>query len=164
MCDKLTRARSGDPLTHLYFAYGANLEGTQMRRRCPSARLVGAAILDGYRLGFAGRSASWGGGVAALFRDPGNTVIGVIWAPTEEDLHDLDRYEGHPHAYRRKLLLVRAGGPRRWRVNVYVKETAEQTTPSDAYVKVIWRAYREHGFDPLSLATAVALAQLEVRS
>lgn len=33
MYEKLTRARSGDPLTHLYFAYGSNLDGAQMRRR-----------------------------------------------------------------------------------------------------------------------------------
>lgn len=56
-------------MTHLYFAYGSNLDGAQMRRRCPSARLVGAAILDGYRLGFAGQSAALGGGVATVVRD-----------------------------------------------------------------------------------------------
>jgi len=62
-------------LTHLYFAYGSNLDGAQMRRRCPSARLVGAAILDGYRLGFAGQSAAWGGGVATVVRDREGRVL-----------------------------------------------------------------------------------------
>ena len=155
MYDKLTRARSGDPLNHLYFAYGSNLDGAQMRRRCPSARLVGAAILDGYRLGFAGRSASWGGGVATVVRDREGRVPGLVWVVSADDLERLDRCEGHPFGYRRKRLLVDIGEARRRRVHVYVKDDAEQALPTEAYLGVIWRAYRRHGFDEHGLSLAL---------
>ncbi len=155
MYEKLTRARSGDPLTHLYFAYGSNLDGAQMRRRCPSARLVGAAILDGYRLGFAGQSAAWGGAVATVVRDRQGRVPGLVWALSAEDLERLDRCEGHPRSYQRRRLLVDTGEARRRRVYVYVKEDAEHAVPTEAYFGVLWRAYQHHGFDAYPLAMAL---------
>ena len=132
MYDKLTKARSGDPLTHLYFAYGSNLDGAQMRRRCPSARLVGAAILDGYRLGFAGRSASWGGGVATVVRDREGRVPGLVWVVSADDLDRLDRFEGATEHR--------------------AKRGAQGT---EAYLGVIWQAYRRHGFDEQGLSRAL---------
>ena len=33
----------------LYFAYGSNMSVGQMRARCPAARAVGPAQLDGWR-------------------------------------------------------------------------------------------------------------------
>jgi gamma-glutamylcyclotransferase (GGCT)/AIG2-like uncharacterized protein YtfP len=166
--------RQHDPKTHLYFAYGSNLDGAQMRRRCPSARLVGAAILDGYRLGFAGRSASWGGAVATVVRDREGRVPGLVWAVSADDLERLDRCEGATEhrakrgaqggstdraaggfAYRRKRLLVETGEARRRRVHVYVKDDAEQALPTEAYLGVIWRAYRRHGFDEQGLSLAL---------
>src|SRR5690606_1503789 len=156
MYDTQKNARRGAPLTHLYFAYGSNLDGAQMRRRCPSARLGGAAILDGYGLGFAGRSASWGGGVATVVRDREGRVPGLVWAVSADDLERLDRCEGHPFAYRRKRLLVDTGEARRRRVHVYVKDDAEQALPTEAYLGVIWRAYRRHGFDEHGLSLALS--------
>ena len=40
----------------LYFAYGSNLDPTQMRRRCPTSAPAGPATLDGWRLAFGGHS------------------------------------------------------------------------------------------------------------
>ena len=159
MYDKLNQARRGAPVTHLYFAYGSNLDGAQMRRRCPSARLVGAAVLDGYRLGFAGQSAAWGGAVATVVRDRHGRVPGLVWALSAEDLAHLDRCEGHPFAYRRKRLLVDTGEGRRRRVYVYVKDDAERALPTEAYLGVIWRAYREHGFDERAIDAALGGAR-----
>ena len=36
----------------LYYAYGADLDPSQMRQRCPQARYVNKARLDGYALCF----------------------------------------------------------------------------------------------------------------
>lgn len=36
--------------TKLYIAYGSNLNLEQMRRRCPTAELVGKTVLRGWRL------------------------------------------------------------------------------------------------------------------
>lgn len=62
---------------------------------------------------------------------------------------------GHPFAYRRKRLLVDTGEARRRRVYVYVKDDAEQALPTEAYLGVIWRAYRRHGFDEHGLSLAL---------
>ena len=69
----------------------------------------------------------------------------------------LDRCEGHPFAYRRKRLLVDTGEARRRRVHVYVKDDAEQALPTEAYLGVIWRAYRRHGFDEHGLSLALGV-------
>ena len=45
------------------------------------------------------------------------------------------------------------------RVHVYIKDAAKATVPSDAYVDVIARAYREHGFDERGLTLALEVAQ-----
>ena len=36
--------------TSLYFAYGSNVNVEQMRRRIPDARVVGRAVLKGWRV------------------------------------------------------------------------------------------------------------------
>ena len=33
----------------LYFAYGSNMNRAAMTRRCPNARAIGPAMLEGYR-------------------------------------------------------------------------------------------------------------------
>ena len=37
-----------------YLAYGSNLNIPQMQYRCPEARIVGTAVIEGYRLLFNG--------------------------------------------------------------------------------------------------------------
>lgn len=38
-----------------YLAYGSNLNIPQMQYRCPEARIIGTAVIEGYRLLFKGR-------------------------------------------------------------------------------------------------------------
>ena len=64
----------------LYFAYGSNLDGAQMRRRCPTSAPAGPATLDGWRLAFGGHSRTWGGPVATLVKDPDEWVDGLLYA------------------------------------------------------------------------------------
>ena len=153
--DEMSKIEQGAPLTHLCFAYGSNLDEAQLRQRCPGARQVGVATLEGYRLGFAGQSAMWGGGVATLVPDPQGSVSGVVWALTSEDLARLDRFEGHPVAYVRRLVEVELAQGGRRQVHAYIKDGAEATLPSEAYLSVLQRAYQEHGFDELSLMLAL---------
>jgi len=71
---------------YLYFAYGSNMDSARMLERCPGARLVGVATLDGYRLG------------EHLYADieaaVGCSVEGLLWSVTGDDLRALDRFEG----------------------------------------------------------------------
>jgi gamma-glutamylcyclotransferase len=90
----------------LCFAYGSNMDCSQMRERCPSASFFCVAKLNGYRLAFSRRSVKRGCGVADVLRsdDAQAHVWGVVYAITSpEDIERLDRLEGvHSGAYVRK--------------------------------------------------------------
>lgn len=134
---------------HLYFAYGSNLDPSQMRRRCPGSVLDCRATLAGYALAFGGYSATWDGPVATLVRAAKSKVEGLLYRITEEDLATLDRFEGHPLAYVRQELELRDehGAARRALVYVKPEGSYELGDPPDDYYEVIRSAYAERGFD-----------------
>ena len=78
-----------------YFAYGSNLDLPQMKRRCPSSKLISKGSLSGYRLTFNIFSSGWGGGVADVIQDQGSKVWGLVFELSDTDLERLDRYEGY---------------------------------------------------------------------
>lgn len=77
-----------------YFAYGSNLSVRQMAARCPAARVVGAAVLRGYRLCFPRRGSNWPGGVASIVEDERGVVEGAVYRLTEACVAALDACEG----------------------------------------------------------------------
>ena len=133
----------------LYFAFGSNLQRSQMVRRCPSAEAVSTARLDGYRLAFAGYSVSRGGaGVATVLADPYAWTLGVVYSITLADLLTLDSYEGHPHAYRRtpRNVTLLDSDEETTEAFVYIKDD-DINLPSEDYAIAILNGYREHGLD-----------------
>jgi gamma-glutamylcyclotransferase (GGCT)/AIG2-like uncharacterized protein YtfP len=141
--------------TITYFAYGSNLSEAQMKARCPGARPAGRAALRGYRIAFAGHSALWGGAVATLAPDPKGRVRGVLYELTGPDLEALDRWEGHPHYYRRVRATVTDGQRRERRVHLYLM-TPERALgePAMDYLVALLRAYVSLGFDTNALLRA----------
>ena len=77
-----------------YFAYGSNLDLPQMKRRCPSSKLISKGSLSGYRLTFNRFSSGWGGGVADVIQEQDSEVWGLVFEISDSDLERLDRYEG----------------------------------------------------------------------
>ncbi|MGH8771678.1 MAG: gamma-glutamylcyclotransferase family protein [Pyrinomonadaceae bacterium] len=79
----------------LYFAYGSNLDRTQMLERCVSAKFVCIAKADGFRLAFTHRSRNRNCGAAdmVLFKD--NEVWGVVYQIDATDVELLDKSEGY---------------------------------------------------------------------
>jgi gamma-glutamylcyclotransferase (GGCT)/AIG2-like uncharacterized protein YtfP len=73
----------------LYFAYGANLNLRGMKRRCPKAEPVTAAVLKGYRLEF--RT------FATIVADPKAEVLGALYRLTPQCFRALDEYEGEEY-------------------------------------------------------------------
>jgi gamma-glutamylcyclotransferase (GGCT)/AIG2-like uncharacterized protein YtfP len=71
----------------LYFAYGSNMNRAAMTRRCPDARAVGPATLEGYRF-FVGLE-GWG----SVAPGAGGAVHGVLWRLTPRDMAVLHAYE-----------------------------------------------------------------------
>ena len=78
-----------------YFAYGSNLDLSQMKRRCPEYRLISKGSLSGYSLTFNRFSNGWGGGVADVIQDQDSKVWGLVFEISDSDLERLDRYEGY---------------------------------------------------------------------
>ena len=88
-----------------YFAYGSNMDETQMVERCPSAKMVGVAKLKACR--FALDSA----GVATVINDQDNLVWGIVWEICGCDIVNLDRYEGiKTLCYKHSFLQIEGDG------------------------------------------------------
>jgi len=141
------------------FAYGSNLDFDQMKRRCPSARVVGVAALLGFRLAFAGRSARWRGAVATVIKSPDNLVAGVIYEVNFRDLLRLDGFEGAPRVYVRQPTFVRVlGTDLDVEVDTYVLDR-RFGSPSREYVKTIARGFKRFGLDKKWLYNAVRFSR-----
>jgi gamma-glutamylcyclotransferase (GGCT)/AIG2-like uncharacterized protein YtfP len=75
-----------------YFAFGSNLRGARLRERAPSARSLGAARLEGFRLCL-DKPARDGSGKLNLTRDAAAAVWGVVFQIEGSELAMLDGFE-----------------------------------------------------------------------
>ena len=134
-----------------YFAYGSNLDPEQMTRRCPGHRVIGAGFLPGHRLRFQGEGEDWGGAVATIVADPSDTVWGVVFELTDEDLRVLDGYEGcrgdddPTSLYVRRDFPVRLADGGSVNAIAYVMRRRPEGNPSKRYLGAITRGARSHG-------------------
>ena len=78
----------------LYFAYGSNLDNTQMVCRCPSAKAQYIAKLPDYEIAFSRRSVKRKCGVADAVPMKGCELWGVMYEISDIDLTALDMHEG----------------------------------------------------------------------
>ena len=82
-----------------YLAYGSNLNRKQMEMRCPGAKVVGTALIEGYGLLFKGSKT----GFYLTIEPKADGVVPVaVWEVTAEHERMLDRYEGCPVCYYKK--------------------------------------------------------------
>ena len=86
-----------------YLAYGSNLNMRQMSRRCPTAKPLGTATLEGWTLLFKG---SKSGSYLTIEPKEGASVPVGVWEISERDEGYLDVYEGYPNFYYKKELEV----------------------------------------------------------
>jgi gamma-glutamylcyclotransferase (GGCT)/AIG2-like uncharacterized protein YtfP len=120
----------------LYFAYGSNMQRAAMARRCPAARAVGAATLEGYKF-FVGID-GWG----SVKPDRGERVHGVIWKLTPRDIAALHAYELLQQGlYDVRHLRVRSGG-KCVRAMIYLLRRRAPGRPKPGYVEMIAAAAR----------------------
>ncbi len=120
-----------------YFAYGSNLNRAAMKRRCPAARAIGAATLDGYRF-FIGID-GWG----SVKPSAGDSVHGVLWELTPRDIAALRSYELlHAGLYDVRQLPVRAGA-RLMPAMVYLLRRRKPGQPKPGYIEFIAAAGRD---------------------
>ena len=136
----------------LYIAYGSNLNRPQMAFRCPTAKVAGTSELKGYELLFRGGRL---GAVATVEPKEGSSVPVLLWKIREADEAALDRYEGYPRFYGKKMMEVDLNG-KKVSAMVYVMTPGyEFGIPSDSYADTILKGYEEAGFDPQILEDAI---------
>ena len=79
----------------IYIAYGANLNKSNMKYRCPKAVSIGSSKIKDYKLIF--------NNVASIVKSPGDHVEVGLWKITNICEKSLDRFEdlfaaaGHPN-------------------------------------------------------------------
>lgn len=141
-----------------YIAYGSNLNVRQMLHRCPTARIIGTAELDGWQLLFKGSKT---GSYLTIEEKKGSSVPVAVWEITDSDEFALDRYEGFPNYYYKRELTVpfvgiRTGKVRTRTAMVYIMhEDRPLGMPSRMYVDTCAEGYRYFNFDISFLVDAI---------
>ena len=136
-----------------YFAYGSNMNPAQMAERCAAARVVCAACLPGYRLGFYGRNRVWDGGQETVVQQSGQQVWGVLYELLFGDAASLDvwssvRLDGGG-AYFHYPVLVRDAAGREHTAVLYKKDVLGQAVPpSSQYLAHIVAGAEANGLPP----------------
>ena len=157
----------------LYFAFGSNLDPSQMARRCPGHTVVGMAALRDHRLVFPLTSHDWGGGVAGVQPLHGPTVFGVVYELKDDDLAALDGYEGfratgdQHNVYDRVSVYVDLVRPddgsftRRLRAWIYLARPANPAPPSRRYLDAIVSGAKHHRLPEEYLAQLATISTVE---
>lgn len=138
-------------MSFLYLAYGSNMLTARLRRRCPSARAIGTALILDHGLEFTKPSLDQSG-KATLVPDssPSACTPGVLFEVSKSDLPSLDKAEG-----------AFLGYDRHDEFDVRLTDTHEQVTattylaietrphlrPYDWYLALVIAGAQEHGLD-----------------
>ena len=85
--------------------------------------------------------------VADIVPDEGSVVPVVLWDITDDCLAALDRLEGYPNLYTRKII---NGG---WLAYMMVNKSRE-AAPGEHYYRMIEQGYRDAGLDDWHLIKA----------
>jgi hypothetical protein len=142
-----------------YLAYGSNLNLEQMARRCPTAKVIGAAQLEGYALAFRGN----GGAVADVEPRKSGRVPVLLWEITPSDEAALDLYEGYPRLYIKKTLAVDFKGKPMKAMAYVMAECLPPGRPRGEYLNTILEGYISAGFDRKILMDAVKASAPKAR-
>lgn len=144
-----------------YIAYGSNMNLTQMAFRCPTAKKIGIGKVQGYGLLFRGSPVS---AVATIEPDPDRCVDALIWEIREKDEEVLDRYEGVPTLYQKKMISVVMEDGTKTEGMVYIMNRCYQFgIPSLEYYFTILEGYRENGIPEEGLIQALVQSYEHVK-
>lgn len=150
-----------DPINKLYIAYGSNLNLSQMKKRCPTAKVIGKSEIEDYELVFKGSKTN---AVATIEPCEGSVVPVLIWDIKDEDEKALDRYEGYPNLYGKEEIKITLDD-NHISAMVYIMTPGHQYgNPSKFYLETIEKGYTDSGFNTDVLYNAVkkSIEQMKV--
>lgn len=127
----------------LYVAYGSNMNLKQMAYRCPHSKVVGKGKLYGWQLVFNIHLD------VIETNDINDEVPVVLWDIDERDWDNLDRYEGYPHYYIRRNVLVMTEDEEIVEGIVYVMTDNRKgvALPFKSYFNTVLTGYKENGIN-----------------
>ena len=137
-----------------------NLE--QMAIRCPKAKVIGTGTLKDYKLIFRGLGR---GGVANVELSKGNRVPIVLWEITSECEVALDRYEGYPSLYTKRVVEITSKDKSKIKAMVYVMTKRYESYPSEpceTYYRVIEDGYKANGLSTQKLRESLISTRDEI--
>ena len=129
-----------------YLAYGSNLNVHQMKYRCPTAKIVGTAVIRDYELLYKGSKT---GSYLTIEKKKGSVVPVAVWEVTAADEHSLDAYEGYPNFYYKKNMKIRLSETGKM-IDAFVyimHEERKLGIPTSVYVSTCKFGYTIFGFD-----------------
>lgn len=134
----------------LYFSYGFNMNLTEMRKKCPKAKVVGVGCVAGYRLAFFEHSVVWDSAMETIFPDPAAETWGVLYELNQSEWEELDCFEDvrmdGTGAYFHYPVEVIDAGRQPKAANVYLKARwGTGGLPSAEYMNVVIAGAREQG-------------------
>jgi hypothetical protein len=141
-------------MSKLYFAYGSNLNKSQMAKRCPDAKAYSLFHLEDWKLVFRG--------VADIVPSPGDKVSGGLWIVSARDEEELDRYEGFRRdgtgMYRKETIDIepyKIRGETFTEIMFYVMNSEGIFPPSQGYLDSIKQGFKDFGLKLKPLIDAV---------
>ena len=131
----------------LYIAYGSNINLGQMACRCPSSKVVGTAMLQGYELQFKQ--------VATIEKKEHAETPVLVWKLPQKDERTLDSYEGHPRLYRKENVKLEIDGETQEAMVYIMNGDRQQEPPSANDYACIRQGYLENSLDMSYLEDAL---------
>ena len=128
-------------MSSLYFAYGSNMNFTQMHYRCEGANYIGRARLDDWSY-FINSN-----GYAGIEISSGSQVFGCLWLLDQNHLKALDNYEAVEEGFytRIEVLVFDEQSLSKKEAIVYLSNNREYGVPTDTYQKGILQGAQQVG-------------------
>jgi hypothetical protein len=130
-----------------YASYGMNTNLAQMRRRCPKAVSLGAAVLPGFRFEFKH--------FATVVPDVTKDTDVVLWEITKDCEFALDILEGFPKFYTKQLVTVLVDGVPHTAMTYLMYPDEVLALPSNSYYDMVADGYEDHGISLDQLNDAI---------
>ena len=148
-------------MSKYYLAYGSNLNVRQMKMRCPTAKIVGTAVIKNYELLFKGSKT---GSYLTIEKKKGSSVPVAVWEVQDFDERSLDRYEGFPTFYYKKNFRIKNDGKTLNCFAYIMHEERSIGMPTHFYVRTVLEGYGFFRFDDDYIFRAIEKSEKEVRA
>ena len=136
----------------LFAAYGVGVNRTEIAKRCPTAKLLGASMLRNQRLVFRGSHAA---AVANIEPAKGCSVPVLVWEITSADEAALDLHVGFPHLFEQQQVRLRLEGMLVNCMTYVMRGDRPLGKPSAFYYSAVLEGYKAAGFDTDNLKSAI---------